>query len=396
MNLNEIKQIDQQHFMPVFGERLPAAFTHGKGMLLYDTEGKVYTDFLAGIAVNALGYSDEGFQNTVKQQVDKLIHSCNYFYNQEQAMLEQALCQKTGYDRVFFTNSGAEAIECAIKLAKKNAYNKGSASANFVSLKGSFHGRTLASLTATGQDKFHIPFQPGTYSYSYIEANNCEAAQAAIHNDTCGVLLEVIQGEGGVNPLDMRFVKTVEQLCKETGALLILDEIQTGMGRTGRFLAQELYDVKADIVTLAKALANGIPMGACLATEQATSFAVGDHGSTFGGGHLACAAGHYVVNAIDDAMLAHIETVGAYFKDSLRALKKKYPSAITEVRGAGLMLGAELSEQYSAAQMKASLFSQGIIIGTAGANTLRFLPPYIVTETEIDILIAALEKSLDK
>ncbi len=394
MNLEEIKAIDISHFMPVFGERLPAAFTHGSGAKIYDKEGAEYTDFLSGIAVNALGYSDEGFKSALKAQVDSIIHSCNYFYNEQQALLTAALCEKTGYDRVFFGNSGAEAMECAIKLAKKRAFASGSASANFVSLKGSFHGRTLAALTATGQDKFHEPFQPGTFSYTYVEANDCAALTQAVTKDVCGVIMEVIQGEGGVNALDMRFVKLARELCDKTGALLIIDEIQTGMGRTGRFLAQELYDVKADIVTLAKALGGGVPIGACLCTEDACSFVPGDHGSTFGGGHLACAAGNYMVNAIDDEMLTRIETVGAYFKDGLRALKKAHPSAITEVRGAGLMLGAELSALHSAAAIKTELFSQKYIIGTAGANTLRFLPPYMISEAEIDSLLTALDKLL--
>ncbi len=394
MDLSEIKAIDAAHFMPVFGERLPAAFTHGEGAKLYDTTGAEYTDFLAGIAVNALGYSDEGFKNALKAQVDSIIHSCNYFYNEQQAQLTAALCEKTGYDRVFFGNSGAEAIECAIKLAKKRAFAKGSASAKFVSLKGSFHGRTLASLTATGQDKFHVPFEPGTYSYAYVEANDCAALTQAVTEDVCGVILEVIQGEGGVNALDMRFVKLARELCDRTGALLIIDEIQTGMGRTGRFLAQELYDVKADIITLAKALGGGVPIGACLCTKQACSFTAGDHGSTFGGGHLACAAGAYVVGAIDDEMLARIETIGAYFKDGLRALKKAHPSSIIDVKGAGLMLGAELSPQHSVAAIKTELFSKKYIIGTAGTNTLRFLPPYIILETEIDSLLSALDELL--
>ncbi len=393
MEQTNIEQLDRQYYMPVFGTRMPAAFVRGEGVTLFDTAGKPYTDFLAGIAVNALGYSDEGFRAVIRQQADGVLHTCNYFYNEQQALLAQALCEKTGYAKAFFANSGAEANECAIKLAKKYAYQKGSSSANFVSLRNSFHGRTLATLTATGQDRFHQPFLPGTFSFRYIEADQIESANAAIDASTCGVLIEVIQGEGGVKPLSPAYVKALRKLCDENDALLIIDEVQTGMGRTGKFLAQEHYGVRADITTLAKALGNGVPIGACLATQKAAAaFSPGDHGSTFGGNHLACAAGLYVTGKLNEELLEAISETGKYFKYELYSLMGRHSSDIIDVRGAGLMLGIQLSAQYEAHSVMEQLFEKGLIIGTAGGNTLRFVPPYIIGTADIDALIAALDE----
>ncbi|MDL2237165.1 aspartate aminotransferase family protein [Christensenellaceae bacterium OttesenSCG-928-K19] len=396
MDLKQIKQLDQQYYMPVFGERLPVCFTHGEGATLFDTDGKKYTDFLAGIAVNALGYSDEGFIKTVQAQAAQLIHTSNYFYNEPQALLAEALCKKSGMDRVFFANSGAEANECAIKLAKMRAYKKGMKTANFVALKNSFHGRTLATLSATGQDKFHQPFEPCTYNWTYVAANDQSGMKDAINADTCAVMIELIQGEGGVHPLDAEFIDLIEDLCNKNDALLIVDEIQTGMGRTGKFLGcQQAEGVHADIITMAKALGGGIPIGACLAKEKvASAFSPGDHGSTFGGGQLACAAALYTVKRIDDKMLYHITDLGNYFKTVLVALKDRLPHAVADVRGLGLMLGLELTESFSATKIRSTLLEEGFIVGTAGANTLRFVPPYIITKPDIDELVFALVKLL--
>lgn len=397
MNLEQIKALDEKYFMPVYGARLPVAFERGEGAKLYDTDGKEYTDFLAGIAVNSLGYSDAGFKQALHSQLDRILHISNYFYIEPQAKLAEALCKKTGYDRAFFANSGAEANECAIKIAKKYAYNKGNTSANFVSLKGSFHGRTLASLTATGQEKFHEPFRPGTFEYIYVDPNDKDAINSAINEKTCGVLLEVIQGEGGVLPLEEDYIRHVRALCDKYDALLIIDEIQTGMGRTGKFLAQEYAGIKADVTTLAKALGNGIPIGACLATEKAASaFSPGDHGTTFGGNYLACAAGLYVTNKIDAAMLNKISSTGAYFAGGLANLAEKHPRKIVDVRGRGLLLGAQLAEDTSAQKIKEALLEKGFVIGTAGLNTLRFVPPYIITTEEIDSLFVALDSLLQE
>lgn len=391
MNYDELKKIDSQHYMKTFGTRLNAIFTGGDGAVLFDANGKEYIDFLAGIAVCCLGYSDEGFKSALKDQVDRVIHTCNYFYNEPQALLAQLLCEKTGFDRVFFSNSGAEANECALKLAKKYAYQKGKGD-HFVALKNSFHGRTLATLSATGQEKFHEAFRPMVYDFTYIDANDSGAANTAISADTCGVILEVIQGESGVLPLEKDFVRLVRDLCSAHDVPLIIDEVQTGMGRTGKFLAQEHYGVKADITTVAKALGNGVPVGACLASETfANAFSLGDHGSTFGGNQLACTAGLYVTKKIDAQMLDTIAATGAYFKEKLTSLMKKYPEIIADVRGEGLLIGAELSDQADAHTLQRVLLERGFVIGTAGANTLRFAPPYIIMQKQIDLLLLALD-----
>ncbi len=395
MDVKTMEMLDSQYFMPVFGQRLPVAFETGEGANLYDSTGKKYTDFLAGIAVNALGYSDQGFKAAVKAQVDQLLHTSNYFYIEPQARLAEALCKKTGMGKVFFTNSGAEANECAIKLAKKRAFNKGLDSADFVSVKSGFHGRTLATLTATGQEKFHVPFAPGTYEYAYVEANDEAAVKAAVTPKTCGVIVEIIQGEGGVNVLDFAYLCLLEKLCRDNDALLIVDEVQTGMGRTGKFLASEHAGIKPDVVTLAKALGNGVPIGACLATDAAAeAFLPGDHGSTFGGNFLACTAALYVTEAIGDDMLAAIAQKGAYLEVKLRELMRAVPHAVIDVRGIGLMQAAELSNEYSAMGIKRNMLDKGFVIGTAGSNALRFLPPYVIKEKDIDRLIEALIETL--
>lgn len=392
MTYDELRELDSQYYMEVFGERLPVVFDHGKDAHLFDIDGKEYVDFLAGIAVNALGYSDGGFQETLRNQIGRVIHTCNYFYNEPQAKLAQLLCKKTGFDRVFFGNSGAEANECALKLAKKYAFRKGRDTAKFVCLKNSFHGRTLLTLSATGQEKFHTAFAPMAYDFITIEANDMDAAKAAVTQEICGVILEVVQGESGVFPLEKEFVQLVADLCSKQDVMLIIDEVQTGMGRTGTFLAQEKFGVKADITTLAKALGNGVPIGACLANAKAASaFTGGDHGSTFGGNPLACAAGLYVTEKIDGAMLGRVGDLGGYFKSLLQDLMEKHPDRITDVRGMGLMLGAQLSEKEDAHDVALGLLKNGVVIGTAGCNTLRFVPPFVLTKGDIDHLIDALE-----
>ena len=395
MNLFKIKTLDEKYYMNVFGKRLNAAFTHGEDVYLFDTNGNKYIDFLAGIAVNSLGYSDIGFKDALKTQIDKLIHTSNYFYNELQTELAEMLCKKTNMDKVFFANSGAEANECALKLAKKAAYDKGIENPKFATLKNSFHGRTVATVTATGQEKFYAPYLPGGFDYAYIEPNDKAQMRNTINKDTCAVIIELIQGEGGVFPLDLKYVQYLRELCTQTGTLLIVDEIQTGMGRTGTFLCCEQYGIKPDILTLAKSLGNGVPIGACLAVKEAADcFSPGDHGSTFGGNYLACTAGLYVTECIDEKMLKQINEIGKYFKLRLELLKRSKPDNIVDVRGLGLMLGVQLDDSISAAGVRNELFDNGILIGTAGANTLRFLPPYVITPNNIDYLIDKLEQIL--
>jgi acetylornithine aminotransferase/acetylornithine/N-succinyldiaminopimelate aminotransferase len=397
MDLKQIKQLDTQYYFPVYGERLPVCFTRGEGVTLTDTAGKRYVDFLAGIAVNSLGYSDEGFKAALHEQIDSLIHISNYYYVHPQAELAALLCQATGYDRAFFQNSGTEAIECVLKMAKKYHYNKGEDRTHFVTLKNSFHGRTLAALAATGQDRFHTPFAPLPYSFTYVEAEDAVALRAAVSDKTAAVLFEFVQGEGGVLPLSYEYLSELQKACRESGALLIADEIQTGMGRTGKLLAQMHYpDITPDITTLAKALGNGVPIGAVLATEDAAAaFSKGDHGTTFGGNPLACAAGLYVTRKMTETdLIERSAKTGAYFKEKLLALSKRCPDAVSDVRGMGLMLGFELKPPLTAGDILSKLLSRGFVVGTAGGNTLRMVPPLIIEEHHIDALISALEDIL--
>lgn len=392
MVIDYIKELDRQYYMGVFGDRFPAAFVRGQDMRLYDTMGNSYKDFLAGIAVNALGYSDEGFKHAIKDQVDMLIHTSNYFYNEEQALLAQDLCVKTNYDKVFLANSGAEANECAAKLAYKRANDRGIKNPNFVALKHSFHGRTLATLAVTGKDGIQDDYQPPVLEVRFLESDDVGSVEKTIDENTCGALIEVIQGEGGVFPLSAMFVKAIESRCREVGAVFIIDEVQTGMGRTGRFLAQEYCGVKANVTTLAKSLGNGMPIGACLAeAEFAETFGPGDHGSTFGGNHLACVAARYMCKIIDDKMLSDITDIGETFKYQLFTLKSAHENKVKDIRGLGLMLGMELHPPLEAAKVARTLFDLGYIVGTSGSNTLRFLPPYIVREDDIKELMGALD-----
>ncbi|MEZ4357873.1 MAG: acetylornithine/succinylornithine family transaminase [Eubacteriales bacterium] len=393
MDLQEIKKIDAEHFLPVFGERFDQIFTHGEGVYLYDTDGKKYTDFLAGIAVNCLGYNDKGLVDTISTQAKKLIHISNYFYNETQSLLTKLLCEKTGLDRVFLSNSGAEANEGAIKIAKNYFFKKGEDRIQFIALNGSFHGRTLATLAATGQQKFHEPYTPLIKEFIYVSPNEIKELKSAISNKTCALILECVQGEGGIIPLDSEYVKKAEELCRENDALLIVDEIQTGMGRTGTFLASQQYKIKPDIVTIAKAFAGGIPAGALLATEEVGSkMDPGSHGSTFGGNHIACAAAYYVVKTIfEKDLIKRNAKLGAYFLNRLNELTKEFGFVLT-ARGLGLMLGLVLDEKViTAKSVQKELLNRGFIVCSAGQNTVRFLPPYIIEEKHIDALIEELK-----
>lgn len=397
MDLEKIKQLDGKYFLQVYGERSPVCFVRGEDVFLYDTKGKQYLDFLAGIAVSSLGYSDQGFKTALKTQIDKLIHISNYFYVEPQAQLAEILCQSTGYDRVFFQNSGSEAIECAIKMAKKYHYNKGQDRTHFVTLQNSFHGRTLAALSATGQDKFHTPFAPLTYSFTYVQPEDTDALAAAVTSKTAGVLFEFVQGEGGVLPLSAEYLQKLQEVCRKSGALMIADEVQTGMGRTGKLLAQMHYpEIKPDITVLAKALGNGVPIGAVLARQDAAdAFSKGDHGTTFGGNPFACAAGLYVTQKMAKTdLIEKSAEIGYYFINQLKELARKKPGSIRDVRGLGLMLGLELISPLAAGDVLKKLLSCGIVVGTAGNNTLRLVPPLVIQKHHIDTLISALEEIL--
>lgn len=388
MELKKLIQTDRQYYMNVFGDRFPVEFVRGKGAYLWDSTGKKYCDFLAGIAVNLFGYSDSGLVQTIQNQAANMLHTSNYFYVAPQAKAAKLLCKLSGMDKVFFSNSGAEAMEGAIKLARKYFYDKGQEKYEFITMKQSFHGRTLATLSATGQQHFQAPYHPLVPAFIHVPFNDLSAARDAVTKKTAGIIVEPIQGEGGVVPATSEFLQGIRDLCDEKGLLMIADEIQSGMGRTGTFLACQGYGVQPDIVTLAKALGGGIPIGAFAAKDSvAQAFAPSDHGSTFGGNHLATAAAEYVLTRIDQSdILNRVQQTGAYFQSSLEKLADQFPGQISGTRGKGLMQSLQLNGDIPAKKMLGKLLDRGFVVGSAGGNSLRFLPPYIVAEDQIDAL----------
>ncbi|MBM7582155.1 acetylornithine aminotransferase/acetylornithine/N-succinyldiaminopimelate aminotransferase [Caldicoprobacter guelmensis] len=393
MDIQEIIALDKKYYMNTFGDRLPVAFEYGQQSTLYDKEGKAYIDFVAGIAVNVLGYGHPALVEAIISQAKKLIHCSNLFYIEAQAQLAKLLVENSCGDRVFFANSGAEANEGAIKLARKYFWDKGVNKYEIITAINSFHGRTLATLAATGQEKYQRPFVPMPPGFKSIPYNDLEALKSAITDTTCAIMLELIQGEGGVIEATYEYVKGVEQLCKEKGILLILDEVQTGMGRTGKLFAYQHFGIQPDIITLAKGLGGGVPIGAIIAKESAASaFEPGSHGSTFGGNPLACAAATAVITTLlNEGLIDRCAQLGEYFKQRLLYLKDKYPF-IKDVRGKGLMLGMELDPSIPGKEIVKEALNHGYIINCAGHNTLRFVPPLVITQQEIDGLIDALEQ----
>lgn len=392
MNLEQIIELDKSCYMNVFGSRTPVCFEYGKGSTLYDKSGKAYIDFLGGIAVNCLGYGDEGLTQAISEQAQKLIHCSNLFYIEKQTELAQKLYQLSGGYKCFFCNSGAEANEGAFKLARKYFYAQGIDRYEIISAKNSFHGRTMATIAATGQEKYQLPYAPLPAGFINVEYNSIDALKSALTPHTAAVVLETTQGESGVIEGRPEYLKAVSELCRKEGILLIVDEVQTGMGRTGTMFSFEQYNLKPDIFTLAKGLGGGVPIGAVLARpETADAFAPGDHGSTFGGNPLACAAAVYVTHRLDENMLSQVTQKGEYLKSRLGELAKKY-SFIKEVRGKGLLVGMELSQNISGKDIVAKALIKGFILNCAGHNTLRFAPPFIITKEEIDALIGALDE----
>lgn len=392
MNINEIKQLDKNFFMNTFGERIPVCFKKGDGIKLYDTEGNVYFDFLAGIAVNSVGHGHPVLKEALISQIESVIHTSNYYYIESQSRLAEKICSKSCANKVFFANSGAEANEGALKLARIYHYKKGNTEKNeIITLKNSFHGRTLATVAATGQEKFSAPYHPLMEKFIYVPINDIEEFKNAVSDKTCAVMMEVIQGESGVHEVFKSYIKEVYEICKQNDIIFIIDEVQTGMGRTGKLFAYEHFGVEPDIFTLAKALGGGVPIGAVCAKDfVADSFAPGDHGSTFGGNPLACSAGLAVFEIFEKEELVRKSfDNGAYFKKKLEELSKKY-SLIKEVRGKGLMIGVEFKEAI-AGKIKHDLFDKKYLSG-ATADTLRILPPLTVTKEEIDGFLKAFEE----
>lgn len=395
MNLEEIKALDQKYYMNTFGERTPVCFTKGEGITLTDTEGKEYLDFFAGIAVNALGYAHPRLVRELTDQIAGVTHTSSVYYVENQAKLAQLLAENSCADRVFFASTGAEANEGAIKLAKKYFVEQGKPEKReFVTLKNSFHGRTLATVAATGQEKFQKPYRPLMEKFLHIEAEDIDALKQAVNANTAAVMIELIQGESGVLPLSQAYVDVICSVCKEHDALLIVDEVQTGIGRTGKLFAYEWYGIEPDIITMAKGLGGGIPIGALAAKESvAAAFHPGDHGTTFGGNPLSCRAGLVVLDELlHHGLLAHAAEMGTYLKEKLDKLAENHDAVLT-VRGKGLMLGVVFKDAI-AKQVGNSLRECGILVGVVGGNVLRIVPPLIVSEREIDAFVSALGRIL--
>lgn len=386
---------DKEDYIPVFA-RYNIVLDHGDGPYVYDTQGKKYIDFLAGIAVNVVGHNYKPLVDAVSRQAAKMIHCSNLYYTEVQVEAAEKLKKLSGMDKVFFGNSGAEANEGAIKLARKYATDIDPEKIQIISAIHSFHGRTIATLTATGQDHYHHGFGPLPAGFDYVPFNDIEALEAKMSDKTCAVMLEAIQGEGGVHVPDEDYLPKVRALCDKYNAFLIFDEVQCGMGRTGTFFGCQQFGVKPDIVTLAKGLAGGVPIGAFMATDKvASAFHAGDHGSTFGGNPLACAAACVVLDAlINDNLMDNVKEVGSYLKSKFEAYKEKYPTLIKEVRGRGLILGMELTRP--GREIANECLDYGAIINCTAGNVLRFVPPLNITKEHVDELIAVLDKVLPK
>ena len=391
----EIFAKDKSDYLPVFA-RYNIVLDHGDGPYVYDTKGKKYIDFLAGIAVNVVGHNYKPLVDAVSKQASKMIHCSNLYYTEVQVEAAEKLKKLSGMDKVFFGNSGAEVNEGAIKLARKYATNIDPEKIQIISALHSFHGRTLATLTATGQDHYHHGFGPLPAGFDYVPYNDIQALEAKMSDKTCAVMLEAIQGEGGVHVPDPDYLPKVRALCDKYNAVLIFDEVQCGMGRTGTFFGCQQFGVKPDIVTLAKGLAGGVPIGAFMATDKvANAFHAGDHGSTFGGNPLACAAACVVLDAlIDGNLMENAKEIGAYLQSKFEEYKSKYPNLIKEVRGRGLILGMELTRP--GREIANECLDYGAIINCTAGNVLRFVPPLNITKAHVDELISVLDKVLPK
>jgi acetylornithine aminotransferase len=376
-------------------KRLPVVFTRGQGCTLWDADGKSYLDFLAGIAVCNLGHAHPGVAAALSRQAETLVHVSNLFYTVPQTELAAWLVDHSFANRVFFCNSGAEANEAAIKLARKYFKDRGEPDRyRIISMIQSFHGRTFGTLSATGQDKIKQGFSPILEGFDFVPFNDIEAIHQLISSNTCAILMETIQGEGGIRAADTEYLHQVRQLCNETGTLLIFDEIQTGIGRTGKLFAHEHFGVEPDIMTLAKALANGLPIGAMLARESvAEAFVPGSHATTFGGTPLVTAAALCTLKTLEsENIIEHCLEVGEYFKDRLKALQVRHP-VVQEVRGTGLLLGMELSTD--GLPLVQDCLDRGFVINCVQGNILRFVPPLIIQKSEIDQLIDCLDQVLE-
>lgn len=388
------QELEKKYFMSTV-ERVPLTLVRGQGARVWDEEGREYLDFVGGWAVNSLGHCHPVVARAVAEQARTLIQTSNQFYTTPQVRLAELLVKNSCLDKVFFCNSGAEANEGAVKLARRYGKLNLNGAYEVITTMGSFHGRTLAMVAASGQSKFQQPYLPLPTGFINVEYNSIEAIKAATTNQTCAVMLEPVQGEGGVNLPSDDYLTAVRAWCDQVGILLILDEIQTGLGRTGTLFAYEQYGIEPDIMTLAKGLASGIPIGAILAKDKASVFAPGEHGSTFGGNPLACAAGYATLKfIIDHDVAGNARRVGQYFTSGLEGLKQKF-GFITEVRGRGLLVAMEFNSDIAQTVVMACL-DGGLLVNRVKPNALRFMPPLIIGNKEVDEALGILDKALSR
>ncbi|WP_263418280.1 aspartate aminotransferase family protein [Terriglobus albidus] len=398
MDLASIQAAEKKFLLETY-ERNPVMFVSGKGVYLRDSEGNDYLDLLSGIGVSALGYGHPAIENAIAEQSKKLLHTSNLFFHEGTATLALKLTELTGMDRVFFCNSGTEAWEAALKLARAHAgvlREEGrTIGTKFLALEHSFHGRTMGSVATTHKDKYREPFAPVMPDVEFVRFNDIEDLKAKFSDDVCGICIEVLQGEGGIHPVSKEFFAAARALCDSTGALLLADEIQSGMGRTGKWTAYQHFGVQPDITTLAKPLAGGLPMGAMLCSEEAArAMKPGLHGTTFGGGPLACAVATAVIDEIEKSnLLAHVTEVGNYFMEQLQALAVKHPEIIS-VRGIGMMIGAEIKHPELAKLVATQMMDRRILINRTSETVLRFLPPYLIEKKHVNIAVSALDEIL--
>ena len=391
MTSETIKDLTQSYIMGTYG-RFPVAVDRGEGARLYDPEGREYIDFTSGIGVTALGYGNQPWAEAVAEQAKKLVHVSNLFYTETPARLAEILCKRTGESCVFFANGGGEANEGMIKLARKYSFDKyGQGRSTIITLKNSFHGRTITTLKATGQDVFHNFFFPFTEGFRYAAANDLEDLKAQAGDDVCAVMLELVQGEGGVLPLDQDYVRAVEALCAEKDWLLLADEVQTGVGRTGALFAFQHYGILPDVVSFAKGIAGGLPMSGILANEKCRNvLGPGTHATTFGGNPVCAAAGLAVQEVLSDEFLKEVQEKGDYLRKGIEALELP---CFGKTRGLGLMIGIEVKEGWTNRDIANQLIENGLLILTAGPG-MRLLPPLVITKEEMDKGLSIMKKVL--
>jgi acetylornithine/N-succinyldiaminopimelate aminotransferase len=398
MKLEAIQAAETKLLLPTY-ERNPILFVDGSGMYLIDDNGQRYLDLLSGIGVNSLGYGHPAVNHAIERQSRKLVHISNLYFHEGQAELAMRLTERSGLDRAFFCNSGTEAIEAAMKLARAYSGLKCSEGkamgTEFLALENSFHGRTMGAVSATHKDKYREPFQPLVPGVDFVRFNDVDHLRASFSNEVCAILIEAIQGEGGIRPVSQEFFAAARELTRSTGALLIADEIQSGLGRTGKWFAYQQFGIQPDVTTLAKPLAGGLPLGAMLCSEEAShGIHPGLHGTTFGGGPLACAVAIAVIDAIEqEDLLGNIAKTGAYFKQQLHELAARHESVV-DVRGMGLMLAMDLNSADLAKRAVEKMLERRILINRTNETVLRFLPPFIMGREHVDIAISALNDIL--